>query len=186
LAQDLDKTRLPADVFDVPEPKPPAPLSEDEQKKGAGQPIIGYETRTAPPLREDSNTRPEPKAVKGSFVSDVTAFRRGIGYLLGLIALVVAAVFFFWSIEHLQEMTGPAVQQHERFALAKLVAHSVITVAFVYFIYQVLRLAERLVIPHWWDTEYTKVMLGIRDPVGGTLRFARKLAQKAVEKGSGK
>lgn len=97
-------------------------------------------------------------------------------------ALITFGGFVFWSIDHLDAKTlDPDM---ERLEIARLGAHALISVAGIFGLYQVLRSAERLALPHWLATrniELAKVLLGISDPAGASLKLAEKVAD-AVRK----
>ncbi len=96
---------------------------------------------------------------------EILARRRLIGYVLGTVAIIGAVVFFVWSLKALDSLKGPLHPTQERFALAKLAAHSVISVAFIIFLYYVVRISERMVLPTWWNPSLRKTMLGAQDPI---------------------
>jgi hypothetical protein len=155
-----------------PAPPPPAPAA-------------GGHT---PPLHSVSSTAPLIPGVEGEIPEgvdddlDVLKGRRQIGYAigcLGILGIIATLAVSLWSLHVLAEPT----KEFEVFAYVKMGAHAVLTVAAVWFCYQMLRAAERMVLPYWWvryNTDAVRVMLGIRDP----WRSAMRAGEQMVELGS--
>ncbi|NOK34274.1 hypothetical protein HMI49_13815 [Corallococcus exercitus] len=94
--------------------------------------------------------------------------RRNLGFFVGGFAIVFVVGLGFWSFYSLHHIFAPIDQVHSTFVIAQLIAHAVITIALVFFCYQLLRAAERMLLPYWWASEkveVAKVLLGIEDPV---------------------
>jgi hypothetical protein len=142
--------------------------SPEKVGAAANQPIPDYEATTS---REPA------------YAQAVAARRRLIGYMLGAGTIFAATGFFAWSISELDLIKAPNNPEHMAFAIAKLTAHAVITVAFMFFVYSVLRVSERMVIPHWWRRSFAKLMLGVRDPSTNALRLAKQLTELAEKLG---
>ena len=78
----------------------------------------------------------------------------------------------------------------EKFVLAKMIGHGLLTFAFIWFCYQLLRVGERMSIPHWWlkNSRALHVLLGVQHPtehVRPTLEMM-KTAMQMMGKGEGK
>jgi hypothetical protein len=105
--------------------------------------------------------------------------RRKAGYWLGALTIGVIGKLGWWSLDELHAMKVPDTWIQEKFAFAVIAGHAVITVALIYFLYQVLRIAERLVLPYWWvdkDPSPVRTMLGVRDPVSTMMKMTRDIA----------
>ena len=114
----------------------------------------------------------------------VGQFRRVSGYVLGVLTSVAAGTFFVWSLIALDALKDPP-EALRWFSLAKIVGHAVITFAALYFCYQLLRVAERLILPHWWLKDHRRLvvtMLGANDPIIGLSQLMKqlKLLMKAL------
>jgi hypothetical protein len=104
--------------------------------------------------------------------------RRTVGYGLGAFAILAIGGLGWWSFKALHSMKAPTTWIEEKFAFAVLAGHAVITVALIYFLYQVLRIAERLAVPYWWvdkDPSPLRTMLGVRDPISAVTKLLREL-----------
>jgi hypothetical protein len=114
---------------------------------------------------------------------DVLKTRRGIGYGAGMVAaggLVALGVFSFSSLHSL--VSDPYSKLAPSYFWAVIVGHALITVALVFFCYQVLRAAERLMLPYWWvekHPEAARAMLGMMDPVTTATRIVEQVADAA-------
>lgn len=65
----------------------------------------------------------------------------------------------------------------------KVLAEAIVSVALVYFGYQLLKVAERMLLPHWWaskdNIDVARAMLGIDSPVDGVGKAAQSFADTA-------
>jgi hypothetical protein len=114
--------------------------------------------------------------------SEIGTARRKVGYWLGGLTIVAIGALGGWSLTELHAMQVPVTWIEEKFAFAVIGGHAVITVALIYFLYQVLRIAERLALPYWWvdkDPSPVRTMLGVRDPVSAVMKITRELASAA-------
>lgn len=133
--------------------------------------------------------RPEPiEGVEGALPPEVPEHldllktRRRIGYVLGALSIISLVCALRATLIGVMEMQVPAPGT-ETFAYVRMGLHAVVVVAWVWFSYQVLRAAERLIIPYWWlrqNIDAVKVMLGISDP----WRAALSAAEKVVDIGT--
>lgn len=97
-------------------------------------------------------------------VKDVAKHRRWIGY--GLAAFTVGAVTCtaYRSHDIIATIPAPGVGQPPTFASATVIAHAVVTAAFISFCVVLMRIAERLFMPYWWanKTKNIGLLLGHR------------------------
>jgi hypothetical protein len=113
---------------------------------------------------------------------DVLKWRRSIGYAIGAVAILGVAAMLAFSMWSLHEMAPPDDGQ-EIYGYVMLGAHAVLMIAAVWFCYQLLRAAERMVLPYWWvrfNTDAVRMMLGITDP----WRSALKAGEEILEVGT--
>lgn len=152
----------PRDAAPLP---PPAPLEQELEPDNALPEEQGSSARGDGPDRKDAEA--------------LYAQRLWIGYALGLAALLLLGVVLGGSLWSLHALKAPTSWLEERFLFVQLGVHGAITVAFVWFLYQVLRLAERLVLPYWWVAKEqwpARTMLGIKDPVSTTAKLVAEAA----------
>jgi hypothetical protein len=111
---------------------------------------------------------------------DIERTRRRNGYALLYGAFASALAFIVASLCLLEKVAPPDDQRHDRFVLVRLAAHAVITVAGVFFFYQVAKLGERMATPAW-----LRQSEGIEDPsdAAGKLadEFSRIVGKSAVD-----
>ncbi|MGA9525960.1 MAG: hypothetical protein WBV82_31160 [Myxococcaceae bacterium] len=114
----------------------------------------------------------------------VLAERRAVGYALGLFGIVGICALLYGSYSHIERVWALTSQDLPtnvlKLLMAQLAAYAAVTVAGVYFLYQVLRAAERMVLPGFWATrnvELARVMLGLQDPV----RASTKAVEQSIE-----
>ncbi len=122
----------------------------------------------------------EPETMRG---------RRWVGYVLGLIGfgcVLGPAYLALKSINQIDVAALAAPNHRQTVALlaVKVGGEALISIALVYFGYQMLKAAERMVLPHWWATKenlpVVRTMLGIDSPVDGAGR-ALKEAGESVQ-----
>jgi hypothetical protein len=148
----------------------------NEPAGGFGQVLIdGVEGRLPPGVEEDL---------------DVLNQRRCVGYAIGIIGILGVSgilVFSVWSIHSMPEPSPGMVW----FEYGRLGAHAVLMVAAVWFCYQLLRAAERMLLPYWWvryNTDVVRMMLGIADPWRSAMKAGEQLVElssKATEQAVG-
>lgn len=103
----------------------------------------------------------------GSAAGDIYARRVRVGHTLGAIAISGIAVLGWWSLAELARVEpGPQDEHGVRIFYARVTAHAVVTVALIWFGYQVLRIAERLALPQFFyaNLKAAKLALGIETP----------------------
>jgi hypothetical protein len=118
--------------------------------------------------------------------SDVEHGRRVLGYWLGglSIAMVLGLLVFSYISLH-RYFLAPTNGYEERFLWVIVAGHSIITIAGVYFAYQLLKASERLIFPAWWAKSSRRLMaamLGIRDPFTTGAKTFRKVAENVASK----
>jgi hypothetical protein len=105
--------------------------------------------------------------------------RRWIGYGLALSAFALLIALGLYSFQHLRELGSERYAAVPARTLWLLVGgHAVVTVAFVFLGYQLLRAAERLILPYWWaesNPELTRLMLGMGDPLSSALQTTERV-----------
>lgn len=111
--------------------------------------------------------------------------RSNRGYGLGLFAIAGAvglAVYSFCSLRDMAEGFKGETPRLEVFYV-NAAAHVVITVAVVWFIYQLLRAAERMVLPRHLqnDAELARTLLGINSPQREIARTVQQLLGLVVK-----
>lgn len=104
--------------------------------------------------------------------------RRRIGYGVALTAFGLLAGLGAYSFIHLRELAGESYASLPTRSFWLLVGgHAVVTVAFVFLGYQLLRAAERLILPYWWaesNPELARLMLGMGDPLSTAAQTAER------------
>lgn len=126
-------------------------------------------TTTAAPGFEGPTT-PAEQAAAISAVEDLKS-RATRGYILGLAGIAAAvglAIYSFCSLHKMAEIYRGNESGSVRLEVFYVSAagHVVITVTLVWFIYQLLRAAERMVLPRHFSTdpEVARTLLGISSP----------------------
>lgn len=122
--------------------------------------------------------------------SSITDTRRCWGYALKCVAIlgVVAAVLI--SFSDLRALAEQAAQGEfnqgglgrERLWLF-VGGHALITVAAIYFFYQLLRAGERLALPYWWVERNpdARMMLGVQDPASTIRKAAEEIGETTAK-----
>ncbi|WNG41533.1 hypothetical protein F0U61_53530 [Archangium violaceum] len=95
--------------------------------------------------------------------------RRHIGYGVGAAGCLGLGGLGIYSFDSLHSLIRwPLSSLPPSLFWALIVGHALITMALVFFCYQLIRAAERLMLPYWWvekHPEAAKAMLGMMDPV---------------------
>ncbi len=146
---------------------------------------IEVPTSPPPPGYEPAESAsPEDSEEALSQYAQVLVERRSVGYALGLFGIIGLCVLLYSSYSHIGRVWALTSQELPtnvlKLMFAQLAAYAAVTVAGVYFLYQVLRAAERMVLPGFWATrnvELARVMLGIQDPV----RASSKAVEQSIE-----
>lgn len=100
-------------------------------------------------------------------------------FCLGLIAFGALGYTFWHSDKQIRELlkTPPA---DFRLAIVGIAGHAVMTIAVVWFAYQMLRAVERLLIPRYLytvgqDAEIIRALTGVESPAQGATKEAKAL-----------
>jgi hypothetical protein len=113
--------------------------------------------------------------------------RHCVGYGVGALALVAAAVLAWHSFCGLSRIAKAWADSKAPLPVFYVNAggHVVITIAVVWFIYQVLRAAERMVLPSHWanDVEMARTLLGIASPHQESLKILEKTLRTVFGEG---
>lgn len=102
-------------------------------------------------------------------LSSITKRRRTVGYLLGISS--VAGFIFLAGLTYNHLAALAETKEIERVFAQFCVlaaAHVAVTLGFVFFLYQLLKAAERMVIPANWvenSPQLLGAILGIKDPI---------------------
>lgn len=110
----------------------------------------------------------------------ITRRRRSAGYALGTFAIGLILTIGGLSLWGIHEWTAPVDPSHDKFELFRLGAHGVISIALIFFCYQLLRVAERFVLPYWWaekNADIAKVMLGVEDPLSAAAKLVDRVSR---------
>jgi hypothetical protein len=109
----------------------------------------------------------------------ILRWRRRLGYLLTALSSTAILGTLWYSGQGLSAIPQPTSHEGLYFEIARLAGHSIVAVATIYFFYQVFRVAERMMLPHWWvGRSMSKTMLGVSDPLT-SLRKAVRLVLRA-------
>lgn len=128
---------------------------------------------TPPRTDIDEAGRDEAVAQRAPFAPlEPPSWRHRVGYALGLLSVglfVVAAVFIFKDLEMLIGEKTAQLSEHQFYAY--VAGHACSMVACVWFLYQVLKAAERLMLPRYYidqvigrEPTMLRALLGIDDP----------------------
>jgi hypothetical protein len=105
--------------------------------------------------------------------------RKWLGYGIGTVGILVVGLTAFWAFWEIAKLREPLTELALRAAYAKLAAHAVVSVAVVFFGYQLVRAAERMILPHWWiqphHCELLQLLLGVDTPVRASTKTVEKL-----------
>lgn len=94
----------------------------------------------------------------------------------GIIWIIVIIGLAACWVKHLDEiLKTPVTDQAERFYYVAIGLHGLVAITALYFGYQLVRFAERLLLPHWLEAEKLQLLLGIRDPIRGGSALVSKL-----------
>src|SRR5262249_51393908 len=100
------------------------------------------------------------------------------GYGVAVSGFALLLTLGIYSFRHLRELGGDAYSSLPARSFWLLVGgHAVVTVAFVFLGYQLLRAAERLILPYWWaesNPELTRLMLGVGDPMSTAVQITER------------
>lgn len=122
----------------------------------------------------------EARQNEAEHLQKVTTHRRIAGYVLLGMAGVAIPVVFFCSTHHIHKLTElPKEFPADRFWLL-VGGQAAVTFFTVYFLYQVLKAAERMAMPYWWAERYphvVRLMLGFEDILTTSSKSAEQAAR---------
>lgn len=111
----------------------------------------------------------------------IVLMRRAIGYAIGFAACALIGVLLYTAYGHFREFAkDPFSSLEPHYFWAIMAGHTLVTIAFVLFLYQMVKAAERLILPWWWveqHPETAKLMLGMTDPASTAAKIAGELAE---------
>lgn len=147
---------------------PVNPLWKDNPDGLTGDPLGDMtvsEARLLAILKSITTTPEPPRTTEDTAdIKNVAKHRRWIGY--GLAAFTVVAVTWTAYRSHnlIAAIPAPAAGQPPTFASASVIAHAIVTAAFISFCIVLMRIAERLFMPYWWanKTKNIGLLLGHR------------------------
>jgi hypothetical protein len=133
-------------------------------EESTSQPIPGIEGPLDPEVKERL---------------DLLNDRRWIGYVLGALSIASIVYALCSTMKAVGALPEPAAGK-EVFAYVRMGTHAVVVVAWVWFSYQMLRAAERMILPYWWlrqNLDSVKLMLGISDPWRAALKASEEILE---------
>lgn len=172
-----------------PRPNVPSTLQRFKELEERGELTAGMAERLHAMTQLDMETRERESDIQTrqretTHLQDVTTSRRRVGYgLLGISGLSILGVFFY-SAYHLHGLAKlPMDFPKDRFWLL-VGGQAVVTFFALYFLYQVLKAAERMAMPYWWAERYPNVvrmMLGFEDMLTASSKSAEQISGQAAQ-----
>lgn len=131
---------------------------------------------TVPPVDPDEEEEIQRAA-------DILVKRIRGAYALGVAAIVGAAVLGVYSFCSLADMPERMKDKSLEILYMGVGGHVLVTIALVWFLYQLLRAAERMALPRGLSNnpEIARTLLGIRSPQGQAQELAEKIVAAAVK-----
>lgn len=153
---------------------------EPDEKKPAEQEITvsNFGTESKTPVKTAAVDRDA-----GGTSFQITASRRKFGYWTMMAAGIGILGLAFYAFRSIDKMIADKELLGERLWIA-VGSHGVVTVAVIYFLYQVLRAGERLSIPYWWVERHVdgaRLALGINDPARTVQKAVVEIAETAAK-----
>ncbi len=122
-----------------------------------------------PPVGDDEDAHLLVDRETPQTLSGILNRRRHLGYFLGFLSILGFIVLAVATFMHLAEFRAPDLNEVPFPRFCVLVAGNVaVTVALAYFLYQMLKAAERMAVPAHWverNPHLLGAMLGIKDPI---------------------
>jgi hypothetical protein len=155
--------------------------SRDATSQQPPPPPLPIEKPSAPPaLLDDAGNRVlDVIHQEGDRYDKILKWRRRIGYCLAVFGIGGIIYLAYHVIRNLEAIVDKPPTTPLLYIYVG--GHAVVTVALVFFAYQLIRAAERLIMPHWWTVETARTMLGIRDPLSQTTKVAERFAGKIIQ-----
>lgn len=141
------------------------------------------------PEQPAPENRPTPTVVAQAPLSEeeVSVLRRRAwaGVSLGLLGIMAVEEVARRSLHHLHQPVGDIRSRDVAIVhIAQLIAQALVAMAVVFFAYQLLRAAERLLLPYWLlkrdHVDLLKMMLGVETPVDGATKLVEEV-RRTVE-----
>lgn len=165
------------------------PLAAEAGSQLAGRDVAGREL----PIERQASTAREPverqlpvERLTGDYAAarldldaGILRWRRVIGYVLGGVTISAMVGLLLWSLHWIHRMDRPADPALQRFVLIQAGIHAAITIAGFFLGYQLLRVSERLMLPHWLalrNPEVARILLGLTDVLGDAAKLTEKVA----------
>lgn len=119
-------------------------------------------------------------------VADMDRLRRFIGAAFAVFGIIVVVFTALAAFDSLKTEHVPTTANELWFALARMLAHTVVAIAIVYFGYQLIRLGERLNLPSWLvqtdRVEMVRALLGVRTPALEAKKVLEKLLSELTHR----
>lgn len=163
----------------TPQPQTEKPSPDEQSPPALPQPKeLPPEERIAPP------SSAQPPSVATEQEALILRRRAWAGISIGGLGIAFVAVVAWWSLHHLHKSVGSIQSRDAAIVhIAQLIAQSAVAVAVVFFAYQLLRAAERLLLPHWLlrrdHVDLLKLMLGVDTPADGAVKVAQAFQRTA-------
>jgi hypothetical protein len=186
-----DPTNNPPGQNAPPSPEARPPTQKVDEATGPEEPIPESDAFDRPePLDLDelvaSLQKSDPLADAGGEPSGELFFkvgrvRRSFGYVLMIAAFASMGALGVWSllgIDGISSLNAKGNTEPLELLLVKSGAHAIITLALVWFGYQMLKAGERLILPHWYAEKSIgigKLFLGIQEPAKATMKQLEKV-----------
>ena len=154
-----------------PAPPQPTPDASDSSKSALPGEDPSLNSAPVPPLPSPSLPRPMEGDNGHDLAREIAkeaSSRRSAGWAMGIVGLVVVVVVLMWAVCNVNAV----IQEKDVSAYLMIIAmsaHAVISIAAVWFGYQMLRAAERMFVPQRLmndskDVEVLRALIGITAP----------------------
>lgn len=143
-------------------------------------PNVDSSVATTPIEQDADSTYPN------NLLREVQSERRRLGHFLGFCGVVLVIAVLWLAGEHLSQenLISLATTRNRDVVylyLVKTLGHAFVSVAAVYFAYQMLKTAERMILPPWLvnkeSIELMKTLLGIDSPADGAGKLMGTIKQ---------
>ena len=173
----------PSGLTEVPSIRERLKRLEDQGLLTEGQAERVYQEAKLGLEEQEQRAHAQERDKSQMHLQGITTWRRRFGYVLMAISGVSIPVVFFLSTAGLHKLTElPRDFPADRFWLLAA-GHAVVTFVTLFFLYQVLKAAERMAMPYWWaerHPETVRLMLGVEDLVTVGSRSAEQMAKSAA------
>lgn len=141
------------------------PSPEDIEKQAAD--ALAQLPQPGPILGHKASEQVDASTTKGNDYLSATVGRVWTGRGIGGLSLLFLGGWLVYSLHALDQAELPTTPLAERVFYIRLAVHAVITLGGIYFLYQVLRAAERLLLPPGVvekNPQAAALLLGIKSP----------------------